>query len=105
MQVYLLVHQLGHWVAAQVMVQQGQRHDQGHQTLPVVLDETQELPTDPSQALSPLDRYWSGGPFFRLHTEAQFLQHVHQLVAIYQVDGGCRGSRQSTSDSRSGMRK
>lgn len=42
---------------------------------------------------------------FRLHTEAQFLQHVHQLVAIDQVDGGCPVSRQSTSDGRRGIRK
>jgi hypothetical protein len=43
MQVYLLVYPVGHRVAVQVMLEQGQGHDQGHKSLPVVLDETREL--------------------------------------------------------------
>jgi hypothetical protein len=43
MQVHLLVHPVGHRVAAQVMLQQRQGHDQWHQPLPVVLDEAQKL--------------------------------------------------------------
>jgi hypothetical protein len=40
----------------QVMLEQYERHDKRHQPLPVVLDETKELPTDQRQALSPRDR-------------------------------------------------
>ena len=43
MQVHLLVHPVGHRIAAQVVLQQRQRHDQRQQPLPVVLDEAQEL--------------------------------------------------------------
>ena len=43
MQVDMLVHPLGHRVAAQMMFEQGRRHDQRHQPLPVVLDEAQKL--------------------------------------------------------------
>ena len=43
MQVHLLVHPIRHREAVQVMLQQHQRHDQGHKSLPVVLDEAQQL--------------------------------------------------------------
>ncbi len=47
MEVHLHVHPLRHRIAVQVVLEQRQGHDQGHQPLPVVLDETQELqPTE-----------------------------------------------------------
>jgi hypothetical protein len=47
MQVHLLVHPLRHRVAAQVVLEQRQWHDQGHQPLPVVFNEAQKLqPTE-----------------------------------------------------------
>jgi hypothetical protein len=55
-QIHLLVHPLGHRVTVQVVIEQRQGHDQWHQTLPIVLDKAQELPTDQRQALSSLDR-------------------------------------------------
>ena len=43
MQIHLLVNPLGNRVAAQVVLQQRQRHDQRQQLLAIVLDEAQEL--------------------------------------------------------------
>ena len=43
MQVHLLVHPIWHRIAVQVMLHQRQWHDQRHQTLPVVLNEAQQL--------------------------------------------------------------
>jgi hypothetical protein len=59
MQVHLLAlpsDPVGHRVAAQMMLEQRQGHDQRQHSLPVVLDEAQKLPTDQRQALSPLVR-------------------------------------------------
>ena len=56
MQVDLLVHPFRHRMPVQMMLEQRQRHDQRQQSLPVVLDEAQKLPTDKRQALSLLDR-------------------------------------------------
>ena len=43
MQIHLLVHPVGYRLAVQVMLEQRQWHDQRHQPLAVVLDQTQEL--------------------------------------------------------------
>jgi hypothetical protein len=43
MQVYLLVHPVGHRVPVQVMLEQRQGHDQRQQPLSIVLDKAQEL--------------------------------------------------------------
>jgi len=39
----LLAHSVRHWVAVQVMFQQRHGHNERHQALPVVLDQTREL--------------------------------------------------------------
>jgi hypothetical protein len=46
MEVDLLMHPVGHRMPVQVMLEQRQRYDQWHQSLAVVLDEAQKLPTD-----------------------------------------------------------
>jgi hypothetical protein len=53
MQVHLLAYELGHRMPVQVMLGQHQRHDQRHQSLPVVLHEAQE-----PLLLSSLDRWF-----------------------------------------------
>jgi hypothetical protein len=43
MEVDLLVHPIGHRIAVQVVLEQGQGHNQWYKPLPVVLDKAQEL--------------------------------------------------------------
>lgn len=72
MEVHLLMHLVGHRIAAQVMLEQRQGHDQRYQALAVVLDEAQEFqPTTGRPCLR-----WRGGS-----------SGVHQTLAPF-----CMGS-------------
>ena len=69
MEVDLLVHPVGNRIAVQVMLEQRQRHDQRHQPLAVVLDETQELLLVVARQVI-------------LQIAHQVLQHVHVLAPV-----------------------